>query len=52
MTYKVQKTSLGHRYRVPFPDDARAERALYNAVIVLLPFVSAIVLTAIWVVTG
>lgn len=52
MTYKVTKTSLGHRYKVPFPDDERAERALYNATIVLLPFVSAIVLTVIWMVTG
>ena len=52
MTYRVQKTSIGHKYRVPFPDDERAERALYNATIILLPFVSAIVLTAIWVVTG
>lgn len=52
MTYKVQKTSLGHRYRVPFQDDERAERALYNATIVLLPFVTAIVLTVIWMVTG
>lgn len=52
MTYRVQKTSMGHKYRVPFPDDERAERALYNATIILLPFVSAIVLTAIWVVTG
>lgn len=52
MTYKVQKTSLGHRYKVPFPDDERAERALYNATIVLLPFVTAIVLTVIWMVTG
>lgn len=52
MMHRSVKTSLGHRYRVPFPDDERAERALYNATIVLLPFVSAIVLTAIWVVTG
>lgn len=52
MTYRVQKTSMGHKYKVPFPDDERAERALYNATIILLPFVSAIVLTAIWMVTG
>ena len=50
--YKVQKTSLGHRYRVPYPADERAERALYNSVLVLLPFVTAIVMTAIWVVVG
>ena len=52
MTHRAVKTSLGHKYHVPFPDDERAERALYNSVLVLLPFVTAIVMTAIWVVVG
>ena len=48
MQYKVLKTSMGRKYRVPMTDDEVAERDMFRLVVVALPFFGTILLMAAW----
>ena len=49
MMYRSYKTTMGRRYRMREPYDARLERILYRAAIVVLPFVGAAAMMWLWV---
>lgn len=50
--YKVQRTTLGHRYYVRQTEDEIAERIRYNVALVVVPFVSAALMFFLWVKVG
>jgi hypothetical protein len=50
--YKVMKTTMGRKYRVRVCEDEVAERALFRAAVVLLPFVGSVLLMAVWLMRG
>ena len=49
MMYKRYKTTMGRRYRMREPYDARMEKILYWLAITVLPFVTAVGMTWLWV---
>ena len=49
MMYRTYKTTMGRRYRMREPYDARLERILFRVGIVVLPFVTAAVMMLIWI---
>ena len=50
--YRVQKTTLGHRYYVRQTEDEIAARVLFNIALVIVPFISAAGLFLLWVKVG
>ena len=48
MQYKVLKTSMGRKYKVPMTDDEVMERDLFRLAIVVLPFFGTVLLMAVW----
>ena len=49
MMYRTYKTTMGRRYRMREPYDARLERILFRVGIVVLPFVAAAGMFLLWV---
>ena len=49
MMYRTYKTTMGRKYRMREPYDARAERILFRVAIVVLPFVTAAGMMLLWV---
>lgn len=50
--YKMQRTTLGHRYYVRQTEDEIAEKIRYNIALVVVPFVSAALMFLVWVKMG
>ncbi len=48
MYYMRCKTTMGRRYRMRSPYDARAERVLYWIAITVLPFIGAAGMMLLW----
>ena len=48
MYYMRCKTTMGRRYRMRAPYDARAERVLYWLAITVLPFIGAAGMMWLW----
>ena len=46
--YRTFKTSMGHKIRVRMTAEEIAERELFHAVLLLLPFLSGALMAAIW----
>ena len=49
MKYRTFKTTMGHRYKVAMDRDELAERELYWIAVTVLPFVSAALMTFLWI---
>ena len=49
MMYRSYKTTMGRRYRMREPYDARMEKILFYVAITVLPFVTAIGMFALWI---
>ena len=49
MMYRSYKTTMGRRYRMREPYDARLERILFKVAVVVLPFVAAAGMTWLWI---
>ena len=49
MRYKVLKTTMGRKYRVPMSDQEVAERAMYRMAVAILPFVGSALMFWLWV---
>ena len=49
MMYRTYKTTMGRRYRMREPYDARAEKILFRVAIVVLPFVTAAGMMWLWI---
>lgn len=49
MYYRAYKTTMGRKYRMREPYDARAERILFRVAIVVLPFVTAAGMMWLWI---
>ena len=49
MMYRTYKTTMGRRYRMREPYDARMERILFRVGIVVLPFIAAAGMMLIWI---
>lgn len=47
--YRTFKTTMGRKYSVRMDAEERAEQWLYNAALVVLPFITSIVFFLIWV---
>lgn len=52
MKYKVLKTTMGRKYKVPMSDQEVAERTLYRLAITVLPFIGSALMFWIWVKVG
>lgn len=50
--YKVQKTSMGHRYYVRMAENEVSERELFRLAVVVVPFIGTVLLLAAWLVRG
>lgn len=50
--YRVMKTTMGRKYRVRICEDEIAERLLFRALIVALPFFGTVLLMAVWLMRG
>ena len=48
MKYKVLKTTMGRRYKVPMSDQEVLERFLYRVAITVLPFFGSALMFWIW----
>ena len=48
MKYRTFKTTMGRKYKVRMTEDEIAERELFNITLVLVPFLSTILLMAVW----
>lgn len=49
MMYRTYKTTMGRRYRMREPYDARMEKILFWVAIVVFPFVAAAGMMLLWV---
>ena len=49
MMYRSYKTTMGRRYRMREPYDARLERILFRVAVVVLPFVTAAGMMWLWI---
>ena len=49
MMYRTYKTTMGRKYRMRDPYDARAERILFRLAITVLPFAAAAGMMLLWV---
>ena len=47
--YKVFKTTMGRKYRVRMDEDEVQAREIYWLAVVLLPFVTAVLMTWLWI---
>ena len=52
MKYKVLKTTIGRKYKVPMSEDEIAEREIFHMAVVLLPFIFSALMFFIWVKVG
>ena len=52
MKYRTFKTTMGRKYKVRMTEDEIAERELFNITLVLVPFLSTILLMAVWLWRG
>jgi hypothetical protein len=52
MKYRTFRTTMGRKYRVRMTDDELAERELFNIILVLVPFLSTVLLMAVWLWRG
>ena len=50
--YRMEKTTMGHKYRIRMDGCEIAERVLYRIALVTLPFVGAAGMFFIWVKMG
>ena len=50
--YKTMKTTMGRKYRVRMAEDERVARLIYHVALVVVPFVSAAGMFALWVKMG
>ena len=48
MKYKLMKTTMGRKYYVRMADDEVAERILYRIALVVLPFITSVLMMAVW----
>jgi len=46
--YRTIKTTMGRKYRMRIPEDELAERRLFHAALVCLPFFGTIAMMAVW----
>ena len=46
--YKTFKTTMGHKIRMRMTEDEIAERELFHITLVLVPFLSTVLLMAVW----
>ena len=52
MRYKVLKTTMGRKYKVPMSEEEIAERDLFHLVVVALPFIASALMFFLWVKVG
>lgn len=52
MKYRTFKTTMGRKYRVRMTDDELAERELFHITLILVPFLSTVLLMAVWLWRG
>ena len=45
--YKTMKTTMGHKYRMRMAENEESERSLFRLAVVLLPFVTSVLFTAL-----
>lgn len=50
--YRVMKTTMGRKYRMRMADNEVSERELFRIVVVLLPLLASVLLTAAWFARG
>ena len=50
--YRMEKTTMGHKYRIRMDGGEIAERVLYRIALVTLPFIGAAGMFFIWVKMG
>lgn len=48
MNYRTMKTTMGRKYKVRITEDEVAERIMFRIAIVVLPFVSSVLMMAVW----
>ena len=49
MMYRTYRTTMGRRYRMREPYDARMEKILFRVAIVVFPFVTAAGMMLLWI---
>ena len=52
MKYRTFKTTMGRKYRVRMTEDEVAEQELFHIALILVPFVSTVLLMAVWLWRG
>ena len=52
MQYRTFKTTMGRKYRMRVTEDEVAERELFHIALILVPFLSTILLMAVWLWRG
>lgn len=52
MKYRTFKTTMGRKYRVRMTDDELAEQELFHITLILVPFLSTVLLMAVWLWRG
>lgn len=52
MKYRTFRTTMGRKYRVRMTDDELAEQELFHIVLILVPFLSTVLLMAVWLWRG
>lgn len=52
MKYRTFRTTMGRKYRVRMTDDELAERELFHITLILVPFLSTVLLMAVWLWRG
>ena len=50
--YRVMKTTMGRKYRMRMAENEASERELFRIVVVLLPLLASVLLTAAWFARG
>ena len=50
--YRTYKTTMGRKYRMRMCEDEIAERALFHAAVVAMPFLGTVLLLAVWLMRG
>ena len=50
--YQKLRTSEGHKFLVRMTEEEIAARRVYNAAIVILPFVTSVAMFWLWIKTG
>lgn len=52
MKYRTFRTTMGRKYKVRMTDDELAERELFHITLILVPFLSTVLLMAVWLWRG